>query len=186
MHEPARVFPEVFLKGSLPPNRSISNITGWNLAEPTSGEIPRLFYSQKSWNHLNEVQEFRGVLFLEKKAPASYAPHRSPEWGWSPESKYPDIQLSRCPDVRISRYQVSDTRYQVSGIRKIKWTSQQIGFSQKSKISSNEWGKLKLWPHRPLRRPSFLSLFILGVFLENLVLGCIFDSILALRERCWP
>ena len=50
----------------------------------------------------------------KKKAPARNAPHRSPEWGWSPGSKYPDIQISRypdiqisgCPEVRISRYQV--------------------------------------------------------------------------------
>ena len=34
-------------------------------------------------------------------------------------SRYPDGQMSRCPDVRISRYQVSDTRYQVSGITKM-------------------------------------------------------------------
>ena len=79
----------------------------------------RVFFDfTKSRNHLHEVQKIRDVLFLEKKAPARNPPHRSPERGWSPESKYPDIQISRCPDVRISRYQVSDTRYQVSGIRR--------------------------------------------------------------------
>ena len=80
----------------------------------------RVFFDfKKSRNHLNEVQNFRDVLFLEKKAPARNAPHRSPEWGWSPESKYPDIQISRYPDVQMSgypdiRYQIPDIRYQVS------------------------------------------------------------------------
>ena len=81
----------------------------------------RVFFDfKKSRNHLNEVQNFRDVLFLEKKAPARNAPHRSPEWGWSPESKYPDIQISRYPDIQMSRcpdIQISGIRYQISGIR---------------------------------------------------------------------
>ena len=95
----------------------------------------RVFFDFRKYrNHLNEVQKFRDVLFLEKKASARNAPHRSPEWGWSPESKYPDIQISRYPDIQMSRcpdIQISGIRYQISGIRhqkKYMWKSPTIVF----------------------------------------------------------
>ena len=75
-----------------------------------------------SRNHLNDVQQFRDVLFLWKKGPCQECTTQKSGVGMVTRiqiSRYPDIQISRCPDVRISRYQVSDTRYQVSGIRKI-------------------------------------------------------------------
>ena len=80
------------------------------------------FYFKKSRNHINEVQNSRDVLFLEKKGPCQECTTQKSGVGMVTRiqiSRYPDIQISRCPDVRISRYQVSDTRYQVSGIRKI-------------------------------------------------------------------
>ena len=111
----------------LPPNGSISNITGWKLVDPTSGEIPHFCSFHKSGNPLNEVQNSRDVLFLKKEPPAGQ--NRDNE-DWRTElvytwiqisrypdiqiSRYPDIQISRCPDVQMSRYQVSDTTSQVS------------------------------------------------------------------------
>ena len=81
----------------------------------------RVFFDfKKSRNHINEVQQFRDVLFLEKKGPCQECTTQKSGVGMVTRiqvSRYPDIQISRCPDVRISRYQVSDTRYQVSGIR---------------------------------------------------------------------
>ena len=80
------------------------------------------------------------------------------------------IPESRCPDVQVSRYQVSDTRYQVSGIIKKTWKFPQSYLSEKSRKNSNEQGKLKLWSTGPLRRPSFLGFFIFGVFFKNVSL----------------
>ena len=102
----------------------------------------RVFFdSKKSRNHINEVQNFRDVLFLEKKGPCQECTTQKSGVGMVTRiqiSRYPDIQISRCPDVRISRYQVSDTRYQVSGIRKISENHTKNGFSKKSRKSSNE------------------------------------------------
>ena len=77
------------------------------------------FYFRKSGNHLNDVHNSRNVFFLEK-TPAGQ--NRDNE-DWRTELVYTWILISRCPDVQISRYQVSDTRYQVSGIRTKTWTS---------------------------------------------------------------
>ena len=97
----------------MPPNGSISNITGSYFGYAGLVRFRVFFEFEKSRNHINEVHKFRDVLFLGKKAPARNASHRSPEWGWSPESKYPDIQISRYPDVQG----YPDIRYQISGIR---------------------------------------------------------------------
>jgi hypothetical protein len=72
--------------------------------EPTSGEIPRLFYFKKSRNHLNEVQNFRDVLFLEKKGPCQECTTQKSGVGILTRiqiSRYPDIQISRYPDIQI-------------------------------------------------------------------------------------
>ncbi len=76
------------------------------------------FDFKKSWNHQNEGQNFRDVLFLEKKRPLPGMHHtevRSGDGHQNPNiqisrypdiqmSRYPDIQISRCPDVQVSRY----------------------------------------------------------------------------------
>ena len=62
------------------------------------------------------------------------------------------VQMSEYLDIRYM-YQISGTRYQVS---------EEI--SERSKISSTEQGRLKLWPYKPIRRSSFLVLLVLGVF----------------------
>ncbi len=104
----------------------------------------RVFFDfKKSRNHLNEFQNFRD---LEKKGPCQECTTQKSGVGMVTRiriSRYPDIQISRYPDVQMSgypdiRYQIPDIRYQVSGIRKDKWKSPKIGFSEKSKISSNE------------------------------------------------
>ena len=66
----------------------------------------RVFFDfKKSSDHLNEVQNFRDVLFLGKEGPCPECTTQKSgaEWGWSPESKYPDIQISRYPDIQMSR-----------------------------------------------------------------------------------
>ena len=69
----------------------------------------RVFFDfKKSRNHLNEVQKFRDVLFLEKKGPCQECTTQESGVGMVTR-----IQISRYPDIQISRYQVSDTRYQV-------------------------------------------------------------------------
>ena len=102
----------------------------------------RVFFDfKKSRNHLNEVQNFRDVLFLEKKGPCQECTTQKSGVGMVTRiqiSRYPDIQISRCPDIQISgiRYQISGIRYIVS--EKIGGNHPNIGFSKKSKISSNE------------------------------------------------
>ena len=83
----------------------------------------RVFFDfEKSRNHLNEIQKFRDVLFLEKR-PLPGMHHtevRSGDGHQNPNiqiSRYPDVQMSGYPDIR---YQIPDIRYQVSGIRKNK------------------------------------------------------------------
>ena len=53
----------------LPPNGSISNITGWKLVYPTSGEIPRLFWIQKIRKSPKWGLKFQGRVILGKKRP---------------------------------------------------------------------------------------------------------------------
>ena len=53
----------------LPPNGSISNITGWKLVYPASGEIPRLFWIQKIRNSPKWGLKFQGRVILGKKRP---------------------------------------------------------------------------------------------------------------------
>ncbi len=75
------------------------------------------FDFKKSWNHQNEGQNFRDVLFLEKKRPLPGMHHtevRSGDGHQNPNiqiSRYPDVQMSGYPDIR---YQIPDIRYQVS------------------------------------------------------------------------
>ena len=136
---------------SLPPNRSISNITGWNLVEPTSGEIPRLFLFQKIQKSPKRGPTFQGRVIPGKKRPLPGMHHtevRSGDGHQNPNiqiSRYPDIQISRCPDVRISRCQVSDTRYQVSGIRyQKKWVEiNQNRFFQKVEKKFQRIGQIE-------------------------------------------
>ena len=162
----------------LPPNRSISNITGWNLVEPTSGEILRLFWFQKIMKSPKWGPKFQGrVIPGKKKTPARNAPHRSPEWGWSPESKYPDIQISRYPDIQMSRcrdIQISGIRYQISGIRyqKNESKSPKISFSKKSRKSSNRAN----WSYEPID-PSGDLVFYYCVFLVCFGKKCFWDKI---------
>ncbi len=69
----------------LPPNGSISNITGWKLVDPTSGEIPRLFWIQKILKSPKLGLKFQGRVFLKKKkAPARKPANSRPEWGSTP------------------------------------------------------------------------------------------------------
>ena len=82
----------------------------------------RVFFDfKKSRNHLNEVQKFRDVLFLEKKGPCQECTTQKSGVGMVTRvqisrypyiqiSRYPDVQMSRCPDIQISgiRYQVSE------------------------------------------------------------------------------
>ena len=86
-------------------------------------------FVSKSWNHWIK-QKNQGICYSLKKAPVRNAPLRSPEWGWSPEPKLADIQLSRCPDM-----QVLDIRYQI-----------EVSGKHRSKVNSDEWGELELWP----------------------------------------
>ena len=51
----------------LPPNGSMSNITGWKLVDPTSGEIPRLFWIQKIRKSPKWGLKFQGRVILGKK-----------------------------------------------------------------------------------------------------------------------
>ena len=53
----------------LPPNGSISNITGWKLVYPASGEIPRLFWIQKIRKSPKWGPKFQGPVILGKKRP---------------------------------------------------------------------------------------------------------------------
>ena len=80
------------------------------------------FYFKKSKNHLNEVQNFRDMLFLEKKGPCQECTTQKSGVGMVTRvqiSRYPDIQISRYPDVQMSGYpdirdQIPDIRYQVA------------------------------------------------------------------------
>ena len=53
----------------LPPNGSISNITGWKLVYPASGEIPRLFWIQQIRKSPKWGLKFQGRVILGKKRP---------------------------------------------------------------------------------------------------------------------
>ena len=102
----------------------------------------RVFFYFKAYrNHLNEVQNFRDVLFLGKKGPCQECTTQKSGVGMVTRtqiSRYPDIQISRCPDVRISRYQVSYTRYQVSGIRKMSENTPKLVFPKsQEKVPTN-------------------------------------------------
>ena len=85
--------------------------------------IFRVFFDfNKSRTHLNEVQNFRDMLFLEKRGPCQECTTQKSGVGIVTRiqiSRYPDIQISRYPDVQMSgypdiRYQIPDIRYQVS------------------------------------------------------------------------
>ena len=70
---------------------------------------------KKNRNHINEVQKFRDVLFLGKKGPCPEGTTQKSGVGMVTRikiSRYPDTQMSRCPDI-----QISGIRYQISGIR---------------------------------------------------------------------
>ena len=137
----------------LPPNRSISNITGWKLVEPTSGEILRLLLFLKIQKSPKGGPKFQGRVIPGKKRPLPGMHHTEVRSGDGHQnsniqiSRYPDIQISRCPDVRISRYQVSDTRYQVSGIRKISENHQKSVFPKsQEKVPTNRAN----WSYDPI------------------------------------
>ena len=81
----------------LPPNRSISNITGSYFGYPGLLTFRVFFEFKKSGNHLNEVKKSRNVFFLKKKPPAGLH-HTDHRVGMQqqivlPEFKYPDIQI---------------------------------------------------------------------------------------------
>ncbi len=73
----------------LPPNGSISNITGWKLVDPTSGEIPRLFWIQKIRKSPNWGLKFQGRVILEKKGPCQEACKQSSGVGKHPQMVNP-------------------------------------------------------------------------------------------------
>ena len=51
----------------MPPNGSISNITGSYFGYPGLVRFRVFFEFEKSGSHLNEVQNYGDVLFLEEK-----------------------------------------------------------------------------------------------------------------------
>ncbi len=146
----------------LPPNRSISNITGWNLVEPTSGEIPRLFWFQKIQKSPKWGPKFQGRVIPGKKRPLPGMHHtevRSGDGHQNPNiqiSRYPDVQMSGYPDIR---YQIPDIRYQ-----KNKWTY--VFPKSQEKVPTNRAN----WSYDPID-PSgdlvFYYCFFLGCFGEN-------------------
>ena len=147
----------------LPPNRSISNITGWNLVEPTSGEIPRLFLFQKIHKSPKWGPKFQGHVVPGKKRPLPGMHHtevRSGDGHQSPNIKisiYPDIQMSRCPDIQISGIR-SDIRYQVS--EKIIGNQQKLVFPKsKRSVPTNRAN----WSYDPIDPSGDLVVHFWGV-----------------------
>ena len=72
------------------PNGSISNITGWKLVDPTSGEIPHLLWCQqirKSCKWGQQIQEH--CFFWNKKPPAGQ--NRDSE-DWRTEFVFTEVQ----------------------------------------------------------------------------------------------
>ena len=67
------------------PNGSISNITGWKLVDPPSGENPRLFCIQKIQKSLKRGLKFQGRVILGKKGPCQECPGTRPN-GFLPKS----------------------------------------------------------------------------------------------------
>ena len=67
-------------KTFLPPNGSMSNITGSYFGYPGLVTFRVFFEFEKSGNHVNEVQKSRDVLFWDKKRPLPGMPRDSSEW----------------------------------------------------------------------------------------------------------
>ena len=157
----------------LPPNRSISNITGWNLVEPTSGEIPRLFWFQKTQKSLKWGPQFQGRVIPGKKRPLPGMHHTEVRIGDGHQN--PNIQISRYPDVQMSgypdiRYQIPDIRYQKNKRHAnfLKWFPE----SQQKKSASK-----KLWSSGHLRRPRLVLLFIFKLLYGKLQISHDFASV---------
>ena len=87
-------------KTFLPPNESISSITGWKSADPTSGEM-RVFFDFKNQKSFKWGPEFQGRAFPGKSADEPKLPqpglaNRFVVYPNSriPESKFPNPQIS--------------------------------------------------------------------------------------------
>ena len=68
------------------------------LGDPTSAEFPCLF-AFKNLEITSMRSTFPENLHSWREKPAKNAAHRSPEWEWSPEFKYPEIRISQYPSI---------------------------------------------------------------------------------------
>ena len=100
------------------------------------------------------------------RPPCMWAPHHVWVAHHVSGIRYPGIQVFRYQMSRYPDIQISGIRYQISGIGYQKKNAKipKIDFPEKSRMSSNDKGKLKVWSTGPLRRPSFSLLLISVVF----------------------
>ena len=121
------------------PSRSISNSISWKLVEPTSSQIGSLKKSHK-WCQKNICQECTTQNLTRMQ-----------------------MCRSRCPDVRISdiRYNVSGTRYQISGRHQKKQVNITNCFVRQLKKAFQRIGQIEVVAHRLRRNLSCLLLLAL-------------------------